>query len=133
MTYFKSIGDSVKAKRLIHPEHHESKEIIRHAQNGGITAGTIAIAAVLGVFVFMHFTGTDQLLPLNTYVLWAIASMTLVFAASIIGMLIGIMASEIMAKFHQWQYQNLAMDDAIIELSIRKAIRKVISPYKRVS
>jgi hypothetical protein len=132
MTSHLNVRQRSEASGLIHPEHQETGSIIYYARQGGIIAGGLAFAAILGVFFYLHLSGAVAYLSLSIYFTWAIASMTLVFASAITGMLIGVLVAGAWSKIHFLQHQHEAISTAMIEVSIRQAIRKVLPKSRRI-
>lgn len=118
---------NISAERLIHSEHGESDHMVRAVQKGGIVGGGIALTLIAAIFSYIHITGAVGLLTWYQYVLWVISSMTLVFVAAIVGMLTGVLYSLAQAKIQQALHHKEALADALIEISMRKKIRKLLS------
>ncbi|MBP6084752.1 hypothetical protein KA517_00745 [Candidatus Gracilibacteria bacterium] len=115
------------ASYSIHPEHGESSSIVSNVRVGGIMGGWIAFFLVFGGFVYMHISAAADLLNWYHYMIWAIAGMTLVFASAIIGMLVGALLSLAQSRVHQMVHHKEAIAGMLVEIGIRKKIRKLIS------
>ncbi len=118
---------NVLAAGLIHSEHGESDHMVRTVQRGGIAGGGGALMLIVAIFSYIHLTGVAVLLTWYQYIIWAIASMTLVFVAAIVGMLTGVLYSLAQAKIQQALHHEEAIADALVEISMRKRIRKLMS------
>lgn len=126
MKYMPSLSKIAQAENLIHTEHGESINIIRSAQTGGAIAGVVILVTIVAIFAGIHINGASQHLSWPGYIIWALAGMVLTFAAAIVGMLIGMLYSEIQVKRQIWLRHNEAVAGALVELNIRQKVRKVL-------
>ena len=118
---------STLASSVIHPEHGESRSIVSSVRVGGIVGGIVALFLMGAVFVYMHINAVDDLLTWYRYIIWAIASMTLVFASAIVGMLVGVLFSSAQSRVQQVLHQKEAIAGVLLEIGIRKRIRRLMS------
>ncbi|MBP7056995.1 hypothetical protein KBB08_00720 [Candidatus Gracilibacteria bacterium] len=125
MLYQDTQGSSTSYR--IHPEHGESSNIVTSVRVGGIVGGWIAFFLLSAGFVYMHISAASDLLIWYYYMIWAIAGMTLVFASAITGMLVGVLFSWAQARVYQTVHHKEAIAGMLVEIGIRKKIRKLIS------
>lgn len=117
---------NVLAARLIHSEHGESTHMVRVVQSGGMAGGVIGLVLIACVFVYLHVINVAIFMNWYQYILWAVGTMTFVFVASIVGMLVGVLYSLAHAQVQQALHHREAIADALLEISMRKRIRKLM-------